>query len=454
LIKKLPVKIAKSFAAVKKEYGFHLQVKYIHGTYCLFETKTRYDAETRKPVKATSYIGWISQEGVVVPARHHAPKEPQKKAEVERPEHAKGLEIQEDERVKNPETEKHERDILRALSMNARITVSELAKITRLSNTAVNYHLRNLERKYDIKYLLEIDIEKFGYINYIAFVKFKDKKPSYEEIKQQLERIYHVQTAMTTNGIYDMVIFMTVGSTGGVRSTIYDFMKRSFPSYNAELILTPAYQTFGFVPLRDEFFDILKEKVWTRVKERPRPSHDEITEVEYKVLRAMNSNASADFSSIDKKIGADKGRANYAYYKLMNRGIIKRATISMQKLPTNGDMIFILNHTKFEEWDKTRKNLLMEIIKEGRLNYDSYPFTCDIMAPRGVLMVNHVSEGEEVEIKKDTVMNVIKGMHLEILNINSVPVGTVDNRLFDKKETSQFELLVSEYGISQDNILS
>ena len=46
--------------------------------------------------------------------------------------------------------------------MNARITVPELAKITGLGNTAVNYHLRNLERKYDIKYILELDIEKFG----------------------------------------------------------------------------------------------------------------------------------------------------------------------------------------------------------------------------------------------------------------------------------------------------
>ena len=81
----------------------------------------------------------------------------------------------------------------------------ELAKITGLSNTAVNYHLRNLERKYDIKYILELDIEKFGYMNYIAFVKFKDKRPTYEEMKKQLEAIPYVQVAMTTKGSYMLV---------------------------------------------------------------------------------------------------------------------------------------------------------------------------------------------------------------------------------------------------------
>ena len=49
---------------------------------------------------------------------------------------------------------------------------------------------------------------RFGYINYIAFVKFKDKRPTYEEMKKQLEAIPYVQVAMTTKGTYDMVIFL------------------------------------------------------------------------------------------------------------------------------------------------------------------------------------------------------------------------------------------------------
>ena len=34
-------------------------------------------------------------------------------------------------------------------------------------------------------------------------------------------------------------------------------------------IITDAY---GYVPIRDKFFDLLKEKVWRRSKETPRPA--------------------------------------------------------------------------------------------------------------------------------------------------------------------------------------
>ena len=460
--KKLPESIETAVRAIKKGYGHYVEVKFIKDRYMLFEATSIYDPGTKKPRKVTRYLGWLTAEGYLIPARHNDIKT-KVFNEIDRSNEQRIKELEEslknkerklfEESIRKKETEKHERDILRALSMNARITVPELSKITGLGNTAVNYHLRNLERRYDIKYLLEIDIEKFGYINYIAFVKFKDKRPSYEEIKQQLEAIPHVQVAMMTKGICDIVIFLVVEANSDARSSLYQLTADAFPSYDLEWNMTPAYfGGFGFIPLRDKFFDILKEKVWTRTKEKPRPAHDEITEVEYKVLRAMNSNAAADFVSIDREIGVENGRSNYAYHQLTKREIIKRATISMQNLQSKFDVIFISHNINLNEFIPTRENLLSEALKESKSNIDNYSFICDIMSPKGFVLITHVIGDENIEIIMEKLSNKIKGIKIDALIITKTITGSTCNRLFDKTQTRQYELLISDYNYSKEKL--
>ena len=460
LPKKLPEKIESAVQTIRKEYGHYVQAKLIRGRYMLFEATSIYDPETKKPRKITRYLGWLTDAGQLIPARHNDMKtklfnEVNKDNEQKIKELEESLKIAEkktaEEGIRRKETEKHERDILRALSMNARITVPELSKITGLSNTAVNYHLRHLEKRYDLKYLLEIDIEKFGYINYIAFVKFKDKRPSYEEMKEQLEKIPYVQVAMTTKGTYDLVIFLVVEATSEARSSLYELTGLVFPSYNLEWNMTPAYfGGFGFIPLRDQFFEVLKEKVWTRAKEKPKPLPDEITEVEYDVLKAMNSKASLDFTEIDEEIGVDKGRSNYAYHQLTKRGIIKRSTISMQNLYSKFYTIFMLSQTNFNEWNPTRENLLLEIIRED--TSDTYPFASDIMSPKGVIMITPISKNESIETRTERLLNKIKGTYIESLIITELLIGTINSRLYDKTQTRQYELLISMYNYAHESI--
>ena len=461
LPKKLPEKIESAVQTIRKEYGHYVQAKLIRGRYMLFEATSIYDPETKKPRKITRYLGWLTDAGQLIPARHNDMKtklfnEVNKDNEQKIKELEESLKIAEkktaEEGIRRKETEKHERDILRALSMNARITVPELSKITGLSNTAVNYHLRHLEKRYDLKYLLEIDIEKFGYINYIAFVKFKDKKPSYEEIKQQLSNSSHIQTAITTKGSYDIIIFLIAETASKARLTLYNIRNTTFASYKTEWYMIPAYQHFGFIPLRDSFFEVLKEKVWKRTKEKPRPAHDEITEIEYKVLRSMNNNAAADFIHIDKDINVDGGRSNYAFHQLTKREIIKRATISMQ-IPPMYDAIFLTRNVLYKDFSNSRDKLLLEIISEGKQQFDTYSFTCDITSPAGVLMVASVYANKLVE-KETQLQNMIKSIDINTLIITGIPVGSINHRLFDKKETSQYAILVSDYGYKPDSILS
>ncbi len=449
--KRLPDSIEKTVQRIRREYGHYVQAKFMHGKYRLFEATSIYDPEKKKPKKVTRYLGWLTEDGVMIPARHNDLKtkifnkleEDTEKKIKELEESLKEAEKRNyEEGIRKKNTEKHERDILRALSMNARITVPELAKVTGLGNTAVNYHLRNLERKYDIKYILELDIEKFGYINYIAFVKFKDKRPTYEEMKKQLEAIPYVQVAMTTKGTYDMVIFLVVKSINKARFDLYNIVGSVFANYDIEWNMIPAYNTFGFIPLRDKFFDVLKEKVWTRTKERPRPAHDEITDMEYNVLKAMNNNATADFVSIDKEIGADNGRSNYAYHQLTRKEVIKRATVSMVDPHSKFNLLLLLNVENSENFSKTGKNLLMEIIKENNI-CDKYSFACDVTSPYGEFLVTQVLK--ESTVAPEQLIQVINGAKIDALIVIDILIGHLNHRLFDKVQTSQYELLISEY---------
>jgi len=463
LPKKLPDNIQTAVQMIRKEYGHYVEAKFMRGRYRLFEATSIYDPETKKPRKITRYLGWLTESGQLIPARHNDIKtkvlnEIDKNNEQKIKEFEESLKNKEkklfEENVRKKETEKHERDMLRALSMNARITVPELSKITGLGNTTVNYHLRNLERRYDIKYLLEIDLEKFGYINYMAFVKFKDKKPSYEEIKQQLEAIPYVQIAMMTKGTYDMVIFLVVEATSDARGPLYDVTTLAFPSYNVEWNMSPAYfGGLGLIPLRDKFFDILKEKVWTRTKERPRPLPGEITEVEHSVLKAMNNNSNADFTEIDRQIKADKGRSNYAYHQLTKRGIIKRPTISLQHLRSKFDVILILSNINLNEFISTKEKLLLEILKENRLNTDTYTFSCDIMSPKGAVLITHVLEEENIDLVTEKLSDKIKGFKIDTLIVTKTIIGSTCDRLFDKTQTSQYDALISSYHYDPETIL-
>ena len=461
--KRLPENIERAVQTIRKGYGHYVQAKFMHGKYRLFEATSIYDPEKKKPKKVTRYLGWLTEEGQLIPARHNDLKtkifnkleEDTEKKIKELEESLKEAEKKNyEESIRKKNTEKHERDILRALSMNARITVPELAKITGLSNTAVNYHLRNLERKYDIKYILELDIERFGYINYIAFVKFKDKRPTYEEMKKQLEAIPYVQVAMTTKGIYDMVIFLVVEANSDARGTLYRLTANAFSAYEIEWNMTPAYfGGSGFIPLRTQFFEILKQKVWTRTKEKPRPAHDEITDVEYEVLKAMNNNAAADFASIDKEINTDNGRSNYAFHRLMDKGIIKRATLSMQNLPLKSDALLLFTHTNMDAWKPTRELLFLEIIKENNLlPLDRYSFVCDTMSPKGGLLLTHTSKEEDIEVISENLIRNINGIHVDSLIITKQVLGSINNRLSDKTQTRQYELLISDYHYTPEKI--
>ena len=434
----------------------------LRGRYRLFQATSVYNKEKGRSDKVTKYLGWFTDDGMFIPAEHRDERTKElKEMEKENSERLSALQDSKkdaetkvvDEGIRKRETERHERDILRALSMDARKTIPELVKITGIKETAVAYHLRNLERRYDMEYVLEIDIEKFGYVDYVAFGKFLNKKPVLNQMKEELEKYPYVQAAMITKGEYDIVVLLVAESNSNARGALYDFTREVLSSYDIEWTMSPAYFSgLGFIPLRKEFFEVLKEKVWKRTREKPRPEHDQITEVEYNVLMAMNKNAAADFASIDREIHTERGRSNYAYHRLIDRGIIKRATVNMRNLSSRFDALFILNIINIDSWLKGRERFMLDLIKENDLQVDTYSFACDIMSPKGVLLMAHVFKDQNPEAIAERLIKDTGGARIYGIVVTDIIVGSVNSRFSDKIKTRQYEILVSHYNYNPEKL--
>ncbi len=196
--------------------------------------------------------------------------------------------------------------------------------------------------------------------------------------------------------------------------------------YPAEWYTTPFYEHYGFMPLRDEFIDTLKDKIIDRSSARSyratKEKKKQIIQREFAILRELNSNGSADLMDVDRKYGFDTGRAQYAYYKLVESGILKRITISLQDLPIRYVAAIFIKITDMELYYGTRDSLLMDIVDRSDTPVNKYALAGDIATPFGVLMLMPVFGERDLD---DTIqmLSEAKGMTIKSAIITTTLVG-------------------------------
>ena len=185
---------------------------------------------------------------------------------------------QEESGYESIKASKHDLDLLRYLSMDGRAPVHKIAKGIGLSRTATEYNIKKAEEKYGIKYIPEIKIENIGYLKYIAFVKFEKEMPKFDDLKEALNLQPTIQLGLLTQGNYDLVIQFVAKSNRDVTIFVHKLRTETiFKNYKSKWYISPYFDSYGFVPLRDLFIESLKEKVWHRTKETPRPLPTDLT---------------------------------------------------------------------------------------------------------------------------------------------------------------------------------
>lgn len=431
----LPTTVRNTVKHLRKLSKHYVAVKVIKNKFYAFAVTTKRDTTENKTRTITTYLGSIKLDGTFLPAKHREQK--REKAVIP---------ITTESLVTQEKVDPKETLILKALSMNSRISLGHLSKMLNLDRTSTDYWFKKVEQKYNLKYIAEIDVEKLGFLEYIILVKFDDKVPPIKELKEALSKQGRIQLAALTQGDYDLLMVICLEKGREARSDIYELRDIIAPLYNSKWYLVAFFSTYSFIPLREQFFDLLKEKTSKANNPGTKEKH-ELLKREYSVLRELNENANIDFTEIDKKYGFDSGRSQYTYYKLKEAQTLRRTTITMRKTDVKYNAVLFMEKVIQGRFVQTREKLIHEIISEGSATMNKYLLVGDVELPDGILFVLPVLEENKLKLVQDWLSENIIGIKLKTLIITEIIVGTFCYRLFDNEHTHQREILTYKYGL-------
>lgn len=482
--RQLPEAVRRTLSELRKERGAYVEVKYRKkSSYYTFEGTSRFEKGTGRRVKINSYIGRIDEKGRFIPARHRSPglmhyltnflpkavmkemeriKSRYKDAEIGRIEEGKfyvyssgaeqarllgiidengfftSSDIDMSASKKDFRVSNEEQSILSCLSMNARMPFSTLSKLSGLREQAAYSKAKALEKRFGIRYILELNTLQLGFSPFMIFVKFHDTVPSVSIINEALSDWPNIQFAALTKGEYDLVIYLLEENTEKVGDKVWDVRSKGhFRDYAATWYVSPFGQTYGLVPLRMDFFDnVLKEKERKRGEElQGRFRHRELA-----LMKELNRNGAADFASIDKHMGYGRGASQYTYYRLRERGIIQRCTVNMEGLPLKYNAMIIATFENMARYYETRNTLLQNIITyNGPTN--RYCLSGDIGTPNAGLLMMPVLSETDLESAAEFLRTNIQGVSVSTLVITNIIIGSLCYRRFDNAYSRQYKRL-------------
>ncbi len=335
--------------------------------------------------------------------------------------------------------------------MNARLPYSKVGKLVGLERTASSYQVEKVIKKYNVKPVLEWYTKSIGFFHYIIFVKFLDKTSiDSKKLTEELKSYPEIQLAAMTIGKYDMFLYVRslgIGDPDSIISNAYLFLN----GYKAKVVISEFDQAFGFVPLRDKFFDKLKISVWIKDKNHPRPDSNQFTPNEFEFLRELNKNPTENFVGIDKKLGFDLGTSRFLYSKLLKKGIIRRPTISILNNNIKQIAIISVKLYNFGLIRKNRKILLFNILEKDGL-IDEYSFFGDYYTDRSELFVKPLIGDENLDEVLLKLKDIYKETKFDILIVTEILFGEFVFRRFDNMYSQPYKILIKEYKMKQDKI--
>ncbi|MDE1856166.1 MAG: Lrp/AsnC family transcriptional regulator [Candidatus Micrarchaeota archaeon] len=211
--------------------------------------------------------------------------------------------------------------MLRLLSEDSRMSITELASKLGVSRKTVGDKLKQAERELAVKYTLELDEAAIGLVEpHIILVKFTDK-PDYDVIKKMLGSSYIPQVAVSIDGTYNMFIYANAVDAG---EYVYWDKTTQIMLSKYRALWQPsdiAFRHLGFFPIRNALLEKLK-----------------IPETYKRILLLLNENARMSINEMSKRLGMRPNTLAYKLKKLLKMGYIKRFTITM-RTPQNISMM-------------------------------------------------------------------------------------------------------------------
>ena len=340
----------------------------------------------------------------------------------------------------------YENMILKELSSNPRIGIAGIARKAGLPYGTTSYYIKKLERKYNIRYTIEPGfLSYFSLSKFFAVARFKDKRPNVEKLQKLLQDNSYVQLAFMARGAYDLFIFFLAKDPFEAEQLVYGIRKSDvLADCTAEWFASYYTQGIGFVPIRDEFMETLKQRVWHRSKEQPRKAKEQIFLREYATLRELNKDGLIPFTEIDKRYGLKDGSALYTYQQLLKSEMIFRVTITMQNPPIKDTVVFIVKQLNIKKFIDHRKDWLSNALNDDTGPLNKYILEGDIGSPYGLIHVAPSYKDGDIESIEQDLNISVKGAEIETSIITKFLVGNLSYRKLEIKESILYKISKQE----------
>lgn len=444
---RVPEKVHDAFQALKGQYE-HIYLKRLKENYYVYKQTYEWQPDERKSKTLAEYIGKITSDGTFV-KRIVSYKDEFEKAKAliaahggkitwrKKKEQEGSLLAKQDIKVKDVDLK-----LLMALSMNSRMPASRLASLAGITEPTASSRAKALEEKLGIKYLLEIDVEKLGFIRYIILIKFEAEVPTTRELEEAIADEPRIQFAAATKGTYDVIMYVVDEDPLTANNNLFRLRtKPTLKRYKASWNLIYFADVYSFMPLRETFIDnVLKDRVWHRAKEAPRPEKNQLKYREYILLKELNADSTANFAAIDQKYGLNKGASRYAYQSLVEKGVIVRPTLSMEYLPTTSIGIILITNIDESKIQEHRYKWLLDEIEYGNIA-NRYSLVGNIGAPNGSIVFLPLTTNMHIDKIVETIDKELQGSIVKSLVITNIIVGSLCYRRFDNSYSRQYNTL-------------
>lgn len=224
------------------------------------------------------------------------------------------------------------RMLLRELSQNARMPITELAKRLGCSRNTIVSNMEALEKEFGLRYTLEWN--KVGLnLNYrqIWCIKF-GKKPKLDELKRVLENDRAVQFAARTDGDFDLIINLLADSGD-------NYIKWSLKTVSALLPYVPTIRPSQIVMVHTGFMPIQ-----TSMIEALDLGFLGLDALDKRILTMLNDDCRMGYNTIAQRLGEDVETIRYRMKRILGKNIIERFTVIVERPPERYKMAFFVNY--------------------------------------------------------------------------------------------------------------
>ncbi|MDE1873516.1 MAG: Lrp/AsnC family transcriptional regulator [Candidatus Micrarchaeota archaeon] len=306
--------------------------------------------------------------------------------------------------------------LLKELSANSRSSLTHLAKVGGCSAMQAGRIVHKLITKLEIKFTLELDMDKLGLEEkHVLLVKF-GKKPNEIFLNGFFKDDPYTHDVYLTRGDFDLFIFAAADTANNyVRwetelvSNLAEYLPELRPSSYMQANL-------GYMPLNSYFANFIKSDVKVDKKDKL-------------ILQLLNENSRASYREIGEKLGINEDTVRYRVFKLVRGGIILRFTIAAQN--ADGHLAAFFARYRFDRRTLTdvfpamRRHEMSEmeelpafnstpmvVVLSGSYRFFTFTFgrTEEDALNFGIRWYSNMLKGNKPHIATATVLKAVKGL--------------------------------------------